>query len=57
MTKGFKSTEFWATVAAVAAGAYMAQNGVALDTIVGVLSPVLVYTGGRSFVKARNGGG
>ena len=55
MTKGFKSTELWITVAAVLMGAYLALEGVDATTIGAVVSPIMAYALSRGVAKHGNG--
>ena len=56
MKKGFSSTEFWLTIVGVTASTYLGVKGVDATVIVTVAGLIGVYTGGRSLVKAKNGG-
>ena len=53
MTAGMKSSEFWAVVVATAVNAWLASRGTTVDVMVAVTSPVLMYVGGRSHIKAK----
>lgn len=56
MTKGMRSTELWASVIATGVGAWLASTGADVAVIATVVGPMAIYTGGRSFVKGKNGG-
>lgn len=56
MTKGFKSTEFWAAVGTVAVGFLMQRSGASVEAILTVAAPAMTYIGGRSLAKHGNNG-
>lgn len=62
MKPGFKTTEFWLSVAAAVLGAFMASGSIVPDSttaqVVGLASSALValgYTGARLSLKKNDG--
>ena len=56
MSKGFKSTEFWISLAAIAAASYLAKTGADVATIGAVVGPSIAYIGSRGLAKMGTDG-
>lgn len=56
MTKGFKSTEFWFALAALAAAVFLGYQGAAAEIVLGIAGLSVGYSVSRGIAK-RNGAG
>lgn len=51
---GFRTSEFWLTIGILAMASTKKWTGLSFEEILTVAAVVGVYTGGRSFLKARS---
>lgn len=50
---GWKTTEFWLSLAAIVAVMFSVKLGLTSEHIYAILGVAGIYTGGRSFAKAQ----
>jgi len=54
--EGYRSTEFYVTIAATLLVSFLAQQGILINeqALIGVLLPIVAYVLSRSWVKAKS---